>query len=539
MICKFYYWTGRGNISKESQRLGARKLANPKGATGADPKAQRRAERSGLAIQSRPNTQNQKSLIPNTKYRKPQKYPIFAPHKTQALKKVIFYLIDGARPDILSRLAQEGKLPNIQKYMIEQGSFTKGTTCFPSTTGPAYLPFLTGAFPGEHHITGIRWFDKKAFKEKGRWFRNSMRSYCGPESNYFNADMNPDLPSLFEDYSDGINLYNMVTKGVKVENDITKKGKGLLYTKAHFMHKHHEVDRLGHEKLLGSLDKNSRFTFAVFPSIDWDSHNFHYDDPETTHKAYKIVDDSLGEVVEKLKKMGSYEDTLIVMASDHGLSSTNKHFDLGDFFRSEKYRVLEYPNIFKIKPNLTVFISGNSFASISFLDKIEDYKQDEILSKHGKAVNNLVNNKGIDFILMRGDANDYCVMNENGFALIAFHENNKLTYHPKTNDVFGLGEITEPLDIDGCFDATFESNYPDSLWQCHQLMQSHRAGDIVISAAIGYDLRDFWEYPEHKGSHGSLHWEHIHIPILTNQKDLIDKPVRSIEVHKVIKDWIG
>ena len=112
-------------------------------------------------------------------------------------KKVIFYLIDGARPDVLQKLLEQNELPAIQEYLVSNGSFVKGTTCFPSTTGPAYLPFLTGASPGDHHITGIRWFDKKAFF-KGRWGRNSMRSYCGYEAKFFNDDMNPKYPSLFE-----------------------------------------------------------------------------------------------------------------------------------------------------------------------------------------------------------------------------------------------------------------------------------------------------------------------------------------------------
>jgi predicted AlkP superfamily pyrophosphatase or phosphodiesterase len=295
----------------------------------------------------------------------------FASHtkNMSATKKVIFYLIDGARPDILKKLAEKGHLPNIQRHLIEEGSFSKGSTCFPSTTGPAYLPYLTGAFPGDHHITGIRWFDKMEYFSNGLWTRNSMRSYCGYEAAYFNDDMDSTLPSLFEEYEDGINLYNMITKGVREENDVTKKGKTGLYFRAHFKHEHHQVDKAGHLHLMDSLHKESRFTFAVFPSIDWDSHTYHFDDPETTHQAYKIADDSLGEVVEQLKARNEYQDTLMIMASDHGLSSTHTHLDLGNFFRSHKYRVMEYPLFFKWRPQVAIFISGNSFATISFLDK--------------------------------------------------------------------------------------------------------------------------------------------------------------------------
>lgn len=452
-------------------------------------------------------------------------------------KKVLFYLIDGARPDILQKLADQGKLPNIQNLLIDQGSFTKGTTCFPSTTGPAYLPFLTGASPGDHHITGIRWFDKTAYFDQGKWARNAMRSYCGYEAKYFNDDMDPAMPSLFEEYPDGINLYNMITKGVKEENDVTKKGKTGLYFRAHFKHEHHNVDRAGHEKLMTSLDKNAAFTFAVFPSIDWDSHTYHFDDPETTHKSYKIVDDSLAEVCKELQRTNSYEDTLIIMASDHGLSSTHSHLDLGGFFKKHKYRVLEYPSIWKWKAQVSVFISGNSFGSVCFLDKKEDYTWSTLNKNHGDVIHNLVQEPAIDFVLTRGKENEYVIINDKGESIIRYR-NGMLSYNPQSADVLSLGTI-EPCSISESFEKTIETAYPDALYQCHQLMQSHRAGDLVVSAATGYDLRDFWEVPEHKGSHGSLHWEHIHVPILTNQKDHITKPIRTKEIHSVIKNWLG
>lgn len=118
-------------------------------------------------------------------------------------------------------------------------------------------------------------------------------------------------------------------------------------------------------------------------------------------------------------------------------------------------------------------------------------------------------------------------------------DGDNLSYYKETADVLELKQDHHNLDFHSSFDTTFNTIYPDSLWQCFQLMKSSRAGDVVISAAIGYDLRDFYEYPKHKGSHGSLHWEHIHVPILTNQKDHINNPMRTTQVHGVIKKWLN
>ena len=279
-----------------------------------------------------------------------------------------------------------------------------------------------------------------------------------------------------------------------------------------------------------------RFTYAVFPSIDWDAHTYHYDDPKTTHDAYGIVDKSLGELVHELNRRGWYDDTLIIMASDHGLSATHSHLDLGNFFKKHRYRVLEYPKLWAVKPNVSVFISGNSFASLSFLDKADHYYYQDLMNNHSSVMNALAAQDAIDFYLVRESPTSYRICNNEGTALLTF-EGGRISYKPITFDVFDLGEIA-PSDYRESFEKTFESDYPDCLWQCHQLMQSTRSGDVVISAALGYDLRDFWEIPEHKGSHGSLHSEHMHIPILTNKKGIVTQPIRSIEIHPIIKNWI-
>ena len=449
-------------------------------------------------------------------------------------KQVIFYLIDGARPDILKKLAAQNIIPNIKKYLMDEGTFEIGTTCFPSTTGPAYLPFLTGQLPGAHDITGIRWFDKEAYF-KGRWKRNSMRSYCGYEAKYFNDDMNADYPSLLEIYPKNFNIYNMITKGVKDENDLTQKQKSKLYFNAHFKHTHHIVDEIGHGHLMTALDKDFDFLFAVFPSIDWDSHTYHYED-EKTIEAYRIADRSLGEAVDKLKALGKWDDTLIVMASDHGLTSTHSHLDLGKFFRKNRYRVLEYPTIWTIAPKVSVFISGNSFATISFLDQKPLYHKEALYAKHGQVMDKLVGDEAIDFVVMRKSETSLAVINQDGEAEILVNDG-KLQYKSLTANPFGIADTSDWLDYTEAFDHCYNSDYPDALVQCKQLFESKRSGDVAISANVGYDLRDFWEIPEHKGSHGSLHKDHMLVPLLLNKK-LLDKPVRTTEIFSLIKNYL-
>ncbi len=449
-------------------------------------------------------------------------------------------MVDGARVDVLTDLISKGELPNMKRIM-DEGTFRKATTCFPSTTGPAYLPFLTGHFPGTMNITGIRWFDKKEFK-RSRLNKYAMRSYCGPEAAWLNGDLPVEKSTLFELLPESYNAFNMVTRGVRDEYDLTKKGKGLLYTKAHFMKRHHPVDRLGHARIMEMLQKGNDFDFlfAVFPSVDWDSHYYDIRDSRTI-KAYKIADESLGEVREFLEKKGWWQNTLFLLTSDHGLTASHTHLDLADWLTYHDLKSVSYPVIWRRKPKSAVMISGNSFGSVHLLNHEGDHVlcEKEIMKCLGQdRFNNLLNEKAVDFVIYRGEKKGICyVHNHQGRALIE-KSCDKYRYIPEAGDPLHLGSELYVNNHREALEVTFNSDYPDAFVQIDQLLSSRRAGDVVVSAAKGYDLRDFWEFPEHKGSHGSLNKEHIVVPLLYNQKNWTSHSARTADLFNTILKWM-
>lgn len=460
---------------------------------------------------------------------------------TQSKKRTLFYLVDGAHSEVLPELITNGKLPHI-KRIIDEGTYRKATSCFPSTTGPAYLPFLTGHFPGTMGITGIRWFDKKEFK-KSRLNKYAMRSYCGPEAAWFNTDMPADKPTLFELLGESYNLYSMITRNLPDAYDLGKKGKSLLYTRAHFWKRHHPVDNIGHQRIMEMLQsgKDFNFLFAVFPSVDWDSHYYDIRD-ERTLAAYTIADNSVGEVRAFLEKKGWWDDTLFILTSDHGLTPTHTHLDLGDWMTNHGLKSVYYPVIWKGAPKSAVMISGNSFGSIHLLNHAGDgvLRENEIFTCMGnELLHELVAEKAVDFIIYRGNREQtFIVHNAQGKALITV-DGQTFTYLPQTADPLKLLNQVTVAGHRAALELTYETDYPDSIYQIYQLFQSRRAGDIVVSARVGYDLRDFWEFPEHKGSHGSLHKSHIHVPMIYNQKNWHSHPARTADLFDTILKWKG
>jgi hypothetical protein len=455
-------------------------------------------------------------------------------------KRTVFYLLDGARPDVLSALLAEGKLPNLKK-LVDEGTFRIATTCFPSTTGPAYLPFLTGHFPGTMNIPGIRWFDKKEFK-RTRWNKMAMRSYCGPEAGFFNTDMPAEKATLFDLLGESYNLYNMITRNIPDEFDLGKKGKSLLYTRAHFGKRHHPVDLQGHQRIMDLLHsgKDFDFLFAVFPSVDWDSHYHHIRDHRTI-EAYKIADNSIGEVRAILEEKGCWDKTLFMLTSDHGLTPTHTHFDLSDWMTAQGLKAVSYPVIWKSEPKCAVMISGNSFGSIHLLNHEGDQPLSEWeIGKYfgAQRMTDLLKEKAVDFVTYRGnEAGQFYVHNRNGKALIT-SDGLSYQYQPLDADPLDLGIIIA-ADHREALELTFESQYPDALVQIVQLFSGDRAGDIIVSATNGYDLRGFWEYPEHKGSHGSLSREHIHVPMIYNQKGWAEHAARTADIFPTVLNWMN
>ena len=149
--------------------------------------------------------------------------------------------MDGFRPDVLRKLINEGKLPNIKKLFVEDGTFWDGTTVFPSTTGPAYLPITTGCFPGTCNIPGIRWTDRQFFLD-GNWNQKGTRSYVGYESFFFNQDLNQDIKTIFEIFPSHLSIHNLANKGVSKSAEPMKLISTLLIFVAKLSHRWKMVD---------------------------------------------------------------------------------------------------------------------------------------------------------------------------------------------------------------------------------------------------------------------------------------------------------
>ena len=102
----------------------------------------------------------------------------------------VVIMVDGLRADMFTEMLNAGALPNIKTHLVDRGTLVE--TCvstFPSTTGPAHLPFITGVMPGYNNCPGLRWVDRSARR---------LRDYCTLQNVLFNDDFPRSNYTLYE-----------------------------------------------------------------------------------------------------------------------------------------------------------------------------------------------------------------------------------------------------------------------------------------------------------------------------------------------------
>jgi hypothetical protein len=108
-------------------------------------------------------------------------------------------------------------------------------------------------------------------------------------------------------------------------------------------------------------------------------------------------------------------------------------------------------------------------------------------------------------------------------------ENGRYSYRTLDGDPLGLGYELQNVYASDAWDALANSDYPDAIVQIAQLASSARSGDIIVSASPGWDFRERWEPVRHESTHGSLHRDHMMVPLLVSHP-VSGTPRRTVDV---------
>jgi type I phosphodiesterase/nucleotide pyrophosphatase len=450
-------------------------------------------------------------------------------------------LADGARAEAFEGLLAAGELPNIRTHVVDRGSYRRATSVFTSTTGPAHLPLLTGCYPGTADIPGYRWFERRSYRP-GLWLGQwCMRSYNGPESSLASSDLSPGASTLFELTANPLNVFGWTTRGLSPRNNLFRHHKSWLWLWSHYAHDYRTPDRWAARAMSQSLSISSEFRFIAFPGIDWNSHYISPEGPET-EEAFRVVDRAVGDAAAALQRTGAYEETLILICSDHGHHPVHTHYDLPvrlerDFGMRVGYH--SWP-VFRRRPEAVCCVSGNGMAH-TYL-RAGDWKtppdRGQIDAAHPGLRDGLLAEPAVDLLITRGEGErSFWVESRRGRAR-AEELPEGLAYRTEEGDPFGWEGMPERLSWEEALRLTFDTPYPDAIVQIAQLFRSTRSGDLIVSATPGYDLRERFERPEHFSSHGSLDRSHMLVPLAASAP-LTEGPMRTADAFPTVLEYLG
>jgi len=452
-------------------------------------------------------------------------------------KSCIFIMADGARADVFSELLNGGDLPNISKYLVEKGCYKEAVTVFPSTTGPAYTPYIFGKYPGRCNLPGIRWLDRDAYNDKLLSF-DRFRSYIGLETYFMNRDVSLDYQTLFEIFPRNVNIFNELSRGAGFKNDKTLFSKLYYKVKSHFTDKSDEVDLVARRILLQSLKEYPDFIYAVFLGIDTYSHLNHPFHKKVIN-SYRRIDEMIGLLAKNLESEGRLEETLIIVASDHGLTQTHSHFDSLEFMNHQGYKTFYYPNVFKhfTDADAASLISGNAMANIYVKSK-DGWGRKSTFEELAGLVDNFIERPGVDIVAGLDHKGRSRIKSTMGEAVTWLDKDGNINYQKIKGDPFNYNGMPKKMSSEEALAHSFNTEYPDALLQIIQLLESPRAGDLILSAGPGYDLRAKHENPEHRSSHGALFRDHMLVPLVMNAK--VNKEfIRTVDIFPTILSFLG
>lgn len=459
-----------------------------------------------------------------------------------ASRRCFLLLVDGLRPDVAEAELAAGRLPNLAR-LVATGGTGRAMTSFPSTTSVSYLPFFTGCTPGRCNVPSIRWLDRAVYD--GRWWRSrhALRSYCGYQAGLLDADVAPEIQTIFGLVPESVGIFTMVTRGLSRERNPARVERGFWGVLGHYAQWHQPSDDAAAGYLLRACEQPNRFVFVQFPAVDGYTHQADPRAPKVL-RALARIDLVVGRLLDRLAATGELADSLILVVSDHGASVVHQHLDLADWFRKQGVTTLSHPVLWEKDPGAAVMVAGNGSAMVYARPHaprpgrwtLEVLRRPESFGARHDVIAALLREPAVALLAAESAPGHVVLATAAGEADLQ-QTDQLIRYQPRSAD---------PLELGGGFrgsarewlERTWDAAFPDAAFQLLDQFRSARTGDLVVVGNEGFDFRQRFEVPEHRSGHGSLIRAHMHTPLWSNVP-LPAERLRTVDLFPTMLDWLG
>jgi hypothetical protein len=442
--------------------------------------------------------------------------------------KLLLAVIDGCKPSMLERAVERGDAPFLAAVM-ERGTYVDALcAAFPSVTPVCATSIATGVLQDRHRIAAMNWWSRaeRRYVEYGSSFRAARRFGIGRQLtdtvyNLNGEHLAPEAETVYETLDDaGVRTAGttyLVYRGrhrheISRETALTRLA-GTLFKRSVMgprelfyadLFASRETGCRGQLGLPGVRDRHSGcvgawlaardlYDFMLLSLPDNDTHS-HKNGPHAQAASIAAADEQLMRVADAAGGLDRFlERHAVVVCADHSHAPVERRIDLRDAFSSWD---VAGPGGATVE-EAEIALCPNQRAAMVYA-----------LVPEGRAsvlpriVEQAAGIDGVDVVAWR----------EDGRATVLAPDRGELRFAPGGDvrdarggawtvggELAALGASVE----NGRFEAP---DYPDALRRVWAALECATSGDVLVSAAPGYEFPD-WGGVDHVGggSHGSLH----------------------------------
>ncbi len=444
------------------------------------------------------------------------------------MKKLVLVVIDALKPAMLERAIASGRAPALQRIR-EQGVYIDDcVAAFPSVTPVCAATITTGVGPEHHLIPSMNWYHREEarYVEYGSSFSASrqfgvLRSLTDTVYRMNAEHLSPDVETVFESLDDidvrTAGTTYLIYRGRhqhEVANETalarivtstlfrrTIDGpQELFYADLYASRKTGCRGQLGmpgirdqHTGCVGAyLVEHDLFDFMLFSLPDNDAWS-HKNGPHAQVTSIANADRQIERLMHAAGGPEAFlEEHAVIVTSDHSQAPVEERIRLdrafGDFDVATQSAARSIGAEVALSP-------AQRSAMVYVLD---DSRRDQVLEGCLKAVSDL---EGVDLVMWR--VGEEAIV-RSGRGELRFAPGGELqdSRGERWSVEGDLGALRGEVQ-DGRFLCT---EYPNALARAWSALSCATAGDILLSAAPGYEFVD-WGGADHVGggSHGSLH----------------------------------